>query len=105
MQGHQVHVVGVMNGEAWGKELPGLAAAPREGGGGREDTGKREMGELGEVGMGVNSERMKIAWRYEGLPRGRERGAWVSLMRSWFIYSENATRLFYSKHFQLARCL
>ncbi|KAF1964149.1 PAXNEB-domain-containing protein [Bimuria novae-zelandiae CBS 107.79] len=47
VQGHRVHVVGM--GEAWGRELPGIA----EGRGKREEARERE--------------RMKIAWRYEGL--------------------------------------
>lgn len=46
LQGHVVHVVGV--GEAWGRELPGLAVGKDE----REDK---------------KAEKMKIAWRYESL--------------------------------------
>ena len=49
VQGHQVHVVG-MN-EAWGRELPGLSED--------RDDRKREGKE--------RAEKMKIAWRYEGL--------------------------------------
>ncbi|KAF2473845.1 PAXNEB-domain-containing protein [Lindgomyces ingoldianus] len=46
VQGHQVHVVGM--GEAWGRELPGLAVS-------KDDERKEKR------------EKMKIAWRYEGL--------------------------------------
>ncbi|ORY19014.1 Elongator complex protein 4 [Clohesyomyces aquaticus] len=46
VQGHSVHVVGM--GEIWGRELPGLAVDKDE-----ERKEKRE--------------KMKIAWRYEGL--------------------------------------
>lgn len=47
VQGHKVHVVGM--GEAWGRELPGISE-------GRGEEKRREV-----------AERMKIAWRYEGL--------------------------------------
>lgn len=47
VQGHRVHVVGL--GEAWGRELPGLA----------EGEERREGRE--------RAQKMKIAWRYEGL--------------------------------------
>ena len=64
VQGQRVHVVGV--GEGWGRELPGVAE-----GRDAERERKREEGR----------ERMKIAWRYEGLGayggRDRERGACV----------------------------
>ena len=67
VQGHSVTVVGM--GEAWGWELPGLSE--------RDAEGRRQKG--GEVQEG---EKMKIAWRYEGLGsvvglgrEGRERGA------------------------------
>lgn len=50
VQGHKVHVVGM--GEFWGRELPGIAE-------GRRDEKRREVRE--------RSEKMKIAWRYEGL--------------------------------------
>jgi elongator complex protein 4 len=46
VQGHRVHVVGM--GEVWGRELPGLVVGKEE-----------ERKEKGE--------KMKIAWRYEGL--------------------------------------
>ena len=48
VQGHQVHVVGV--GEQWGRELPGLL--------GEDQSEKIKFQE---------SEKMKIAWRYEKL--------------------------------------
>jgi elongator complex protein 4 len=50
VQGHKVHVVGM--GEAWGRELPGIAED-------RGDSGRKEGKE--------RAEKMKIAWRYEGL--------------------------------------
>ncbi|MCJ1229016.1 hypothetical protein MMC12_005680 [Toensbergia leucococca] len=52
VQGHRVHVVGV--GEPWGRELPGLVPGA---GIDAED----------EVKVGVDREKMKIAWRYENL--------------------------------------
>ena len=50
MQGHKVHVVGM--GEVWGRELPGIT----------EDRGNAARKEGKE-----RAEKMKIAWRYEGL--------------------------------------
>jgi elongator complex protein 4 len=50
VQGHKVHVVGM--GEAWGRELPGITED-------RGDSGKKAGKE--------RAEKMKIAWRYEGL--------------------------------------
>ncbi|PSN61830.1 paxneb superfamily protein-like protein [Corynespora cassiicola Philippines] len=50
VQGHKVHVVGM--GEVWGRELPGLADKDEE----------RKIRE-----KGGDKEKMKIAWRYEGL--------------------------------------
>jgi elongator complex protein 4 len=50
VQGHKVHVVGM--GEVWGRELPGITEE-------RGDSGRREGKE--------RAEKMKIAWRYEGL--------------------------------------
>ncbi|KAH7395042.1 paxneb superfamily protein-like protein [Phaeosphaeria sp. MPI-PUGE-AT-0046c] len=50
VQGHKVHVVGM--GEVWGRELPGISEDRRE-------SGRRESKE--------RAEKMKIAWRYEGL--------------------------------------
>jgi elongator complex protein 4 len=51
LQGHHVHVVGV--GEQWGRELPGLA---------RGSKGQAEKEERSSIG---DTERMRIAWRYE----------------------------------------
>jgi hypothetical protein len=67
VQGHKVHVVGM--GEMWGRELPGIT----------EDRGdKRKEGK-------ERAEKMKIAWRYEGLGQFESsRGA------SLCIYSANA---------------
>ena len=50
VQGHRVHVVGM--GEVWGRELPGIS----------EDRGSSSRKEGKE-----RAEKMKIAWRYEGL--------------------------------------
>ena len=50
VQGHKVHVVGM--GEVWGRELPGIS----------EDKGDERRRESKE-----RAEKMKIAWRYEGL--------------------------------------
>ncbi|KAF2258483.1 PAXNEB-domain-containing protein [Lojkania enalia] len=55
VQGHKVHVVGL--GEWWGRDLPGLA-------GSKGEEKRREAGE-----------RMKIAWRYEGLGEFGSRGS------------------------------
>ncbi|KAF2129640.1 paxneb superfamily protein-like protein [Dothidotthia symphoricarpi CBS 119687] len=49
VQGHRVHVVGM--GEVWGRELPGIAESGSD---------KRKEGR-------ERAEKMKIAWRYEGL--------------------------------------
>jgi elongator complex protein 4 len=67
VQGQRVHVVGVEEG--WGRELPGLVA---------QEVGRGEQGE-GE-GRG---EKMKIAWRYEGLGEfgeGRARGGFKAFL-------------------------
>ncbi|KAJ4348877.1 Elongator subunit elp4 [Ascochyta clinopodiicola] len=50
VQGHRVHVIGM--GEVWGRELPGIS----------EDKGDERRRESKE-----RAEKMKIAWRYEGL--------------------------------------
>ena len=52
VQGHKIHVVGV--GEQWGRELPGLV-------------GLAALGKEDKVGVSVDKEKMKIAWRYERL--------------------------------------
>lgn len=63
LQGHVVHVVGV--GEAWGRELPGLAVGKDE----REDK---------------KAEKMKIAWRYESLGVAeRNRGSFLYTLFFW----------------------
>ncbi|KAH7398259.1 paxneb superfamily protein-like protein [Pyrenochaeta sp. MPI-SDFR-AT-0127] len=49
VQGHKIHVVGM--GEVWGRELPGIA---------EDKDDKRKEGR-------ERAEKMKIAWRYEGL--------------------------------------
>ncbi|KAH7115964.1 paxneb superfamily protein-like protein [Dendryphion nanum] len=55
VQGHYVHVVGM--GEGWGRELPGISES-------KEESRRREK-----------DEKMKIAWRYEGLGEfGSNRG-------------------------------
>ena len=58
MQGHHVHVCGAAPG--WVKDLPGVV----------EGTTSREEGKTRS-----ESERMKIAWRYERMGAVRERGA------------------------------
>jgi elongator complex protein 4 len=50
VQGHHVHVMGMS--DAWGKELPGLS-----------EGGSRGSG----ASKGIQSDKMKIAWRYERL--------------------------------------
>ncbi|KAH7068967.1 paxneb superfamily protein-like protein [Paraphoma chrysanthemicola] len=50
VQGHKVHVVGM--GEVWGRELPGISEE-------RQSSSRKEGKE--------RAEKMKIAWRYEGL--------------------------------------
>lgn len=52
-QNHHVHVLGV--NEAWGRDLPGLAAPSRE----KPASERRDVNDA--------SEKMKIAWRYERL--------------------------------------
>ena len=84
MQGSQVHVIGAAGGEAWGKELPGLASTSRGG-----EAGSKGEGEMG-VGTEVDRERMKIAWRYEGLGREKKRGAW----RNFCKYTDHRQFLF-----------
>jgi hypothetical protein len=60
-------------GEHWGRELPGLSDKDLE--------GRRQQ-------VGSESEKMKIAWRYEGLGKvGRERGACVYFLSS--LHSED----------------
>lgn len=49
VQGHKVHVVGM--GEVWGRELPGIS---------EDKSDKRKEAK-------ERAEKMKIAWRYEGL--------------------------------------
>lgn len=65
MQGHKVFVLGV--GDEWARGLPGVV---RE----TENKGKGTLGEESGEPNGdrkESSERMKIAWRYERLPRAR----------------------------------
>ena len=49
VQGHKVHVIGM--GEVWGRELPGIS---------EDKSDKRKEGK-------ERAEKMRIAWRYEGL--------------------------------------
>ncbi|KAF2744289.1 PAXNEB-domain-containing protein [Sporormia fimetaria CBS 119925] len=60
VQGHKVHVVGF--GEGWGRELPGLSD--------KDESGRKRVNE-------ADKEKMKIAWRYEGLGvfGSRDKGA------------------------------
>lgn len=71
MQGQRVHVVGVEEG--WGRELPGLV-----------DLGVGRGEERGWEGRG---EKMKIAWRYEGLGEfgeGRPRGGFEAFVCTYY---------------------
>lgn len=67
VQDHSVHVLGMP--EAWGRNLPGVAGSAE---GGHSKISRDKEGD---------KERMKIAWRYEGLgEHGQERrGAWTPL--------------------------
>jgi elongator complex protein 4 len=68
VQGHKVHVVGM--GEFWGRELPGIS----------EDKDKRKEGK-------ERAEKMKIAWRYEGLGQFESaRGAFCSYLNAMFYF-------------------
>lgn len=61
VQGHGVHVLGML--DAWGRELPGVIGEA-----GAADSIKRDTSSKRD------QEKMKIAWRYEGLgEHGRER--------------------------------
>lgn len=73
VQGHKVHVVGM--GEVWGRELPGIS---------EDKSDKRREGK-------ERAEKMKIAWRYEGL------GQFESARGASCIYSGNAK--LYSEQF------
>ncbi|KAF2855773.1 paxneb superfamily protein-like protein [Plenodomus tracheiphilus IPT5] len=64
VQGHKVHVVGM--GEVWGRELPGISE-------GKED--KRREGK-------ERAEKMKIAWRYEGLGQFESARAFPSTIKT-----------------------
>lgn len=80
VQGHVVHVVGM--GREWEGGLPGVVEGRRnEGGEGREKGPESGDGEG----------RMKIAWRYEGLGRQGERGAWQLIQST--MYFGSITRL------------
>lgn len=71
VQGHRVHVVGM--GEVWGRELPGLVEAKDKKSEGKE-----------------RAEKMKIAWRYEGL--GQFESARGALWRSCIYQSMSNIR-------------
>jgi elongator complex protein 4 len=64
VQGHKVHVVGM--GEAWGRELPGIT---------------EDRGDSGRKAGKERAEKMKIAWRYEGL------GQFESSRGAFWIYN------------------
>lgn len=67
LQNHQVHVVGV--GEAWGRDLPGAVEDRADS---RKDKERPQST--------TESERMKIAWRYERLgAHGERRKYWLFL--------------------------
>jgi hypothetical protein len=69
VQGHKVHVVGM--GEMWGRELPGITED-------RSDS-RREGKE--------RAEKMKIAWRYEGL------GQFESSRGAFCVYTVNKSNV------------
>lgn len=71
-QGHVVHVVGM--GEGWARELPGVA----------EEKGSSRK-------TAVDSEKMKIAWRYEKMGQAGERGACVCVCRSPMHHHQDMT--------------
>ncbi|KAF2738979.1 PAXNEB-domain-containing protein [Polyplosphaeria fusca] len=75
VQGHKVHVVGV--GEHWGRELPGLA----------EDRDEARRGK-------ADKEKMKIAWRYEGLGSHGESRASPSPIRTGATQADEASTVF-----------
>jgi elongator complex protein 4 len=70
VQGHKVHVVGM--GEVWGRELPGISEDKHD----RRKEGKER------------AEKMKIAWRYEGL------GQFESARGAFCTYTSNAISCF-----------
>jgi elongator complex protein 4 len=71
VQGHKVHVVGM--GEVWGRELPGISEDKHD----RRKEGKER------------AEKMKIAWRYEGLGQFESaRGAFCTYTSNAMISSE-----------------
>lgn len=75
VQGHKVHVVGM--GEVWGRELPGIS---------------EDRGDSGRKAGKERAEKMKIAWRYEGLGQFESsRGAFcVYTLRIRFISSNTS---------------
>ncbi|KAF3003575.1 hypothetical protein E8E13_006512 [Curvularia kusanoi] len=84
VQGHKVHVVGM--GEVWGRELPGIS----------EDKGDEKRRESKE-----RAEKMKIAWRYEGLGQFESaRGPQKVQMQG-----ENAEEVVFCHTFDLAKRL
>lgn len=71
VQGHRVHVVGMP--ESWGRDLPAAIGAA-------------QAGDDGERSLTKESERMKIAWRYERLGEagsGNARGKPQFRARAW----------------------
>lgn len=75
VQGHVVHVVGV--GREWEGTLPGVVEGRGGGSGVKEG--------VAIDGGGGNNGKMKIAWRYEGLGRAGDRGAWDTV-RSNYVF-------------------
>ena len=68
LQGHVLHIVGT--GEAWVRELPGVADAKYQSQ--SADASTRDK---------AAQERMKIAWRYERLGQAGERGGCSCIQR------------------------
>lgn len=95
VQGHQVHVVGV--DEHWGRQLPGLVGVAE---GNREEERKTQP----------PNERMKIAWRYEGLGgfdagNMRNRGGGPVVLRLEHMYITIHSFVQSKLHLELPSCL
>jgi elongator complex protein 4 len=91
VQGHRVHVVGAA--EAWGRELPGLSE--------RDDAGRRTRASGGDA----DKDKMKIAWRYEGLGVFGERGAAPTTSRGGGVGGSGDDQAVFCHTFDLAKRL
>lgn len=82
VQGHQVHVVGVT--EQWGRALPGLVNATAD--------------EVAEKAIGIDQEKMKIAWRYERLGEfGTGREGLKGCFASGLLYTLCCISIYYTR--------